>query len=174
MAASYQTHEREVLVEGLALGCLATGVLAITTNCYSLRAAMTYTAATWVEQDRYPALATLDLDAHLWSSSYRVTSEGARAVWTTGRWLAPLLVVDGNCLDPAEADEGWAAELAQWSDMANLFVSRLKESEKRTREQSEFALPLAEGPAYPRRPRNWRPGRASQRPSHALASKPLP
>lgn len=168
MAAAYRDHQRSALVEGLALGCLAIGVQAITTNRYSLRGAMAYTAATWSAKDRYPTVATLDLDAHLWSSSYAASSQGARAAWVTGRWLVPNLVVVGTSLKAADVDGDEAADLALWREMATLFVSRLKDSERVMDEPSETEPTLAGPHGHPHPPRDWRSGRPRVRTAHDL------
>jgi hypothetical protein len=122
--------EQEIAVaEGLAVGCLALGVAAVTANKQALESAFRHAWRGWSETYRFPAVhATVprnDIRQILVKSTRRRSP--VRADWLCDKELEPGLVFDWGLEDTAEAiEESCGVPFASWIELARAFTGNFK------------------------------------------------
>lgn len=127
-----ETKDQQVkrVVEGVALGVLAHGVLAVTSAKFTLELNFNHAWRRWSRAAQFPSIGGHDPGNQFWIGVSK--SEGRRGVvaaWQSGRWAVPYLLdshqdwtVD-ECLDLI-ADERASAE--DWKELGGLYVAKFK------------------------------------------------
>lgn len=130
-----QTKDQQIkhVVEGMALGVLAQGVEAVTSQKMALEFAFSRAWRAWSRAGEFPSIAGHDPGNLFWigvgKSERRV---GVCAAWDRAQWAEPYLLVEGWTVDEAlglHAD-GRAGE-ADWIELGRLFVSDFKPEQVR-------------------------------------------
>ncbi|GAA0645479.1 hypothetical protein GCM10010174_80540 [Kutzneria viridogrisea] len=127
------TKDQQVkhLVEGAALGVLATGVAAVTSGKPTLELAFRAAWRRWSRASEFPSVdkAQPDPGNLFWIGVIKSESRKAvRAAWyRNGPWVEPFITLEDwtvdECLD-LHADE--RASTADWHELGRLFVAQLK------------------------------------------------
>lgn len=128
-----QSKDQQVktVVIGMALGVLAQGVDALTSNKMSLEFAFNHAWRRWPEARYFPSIKGHDPGNLFWmglgKSELRV---GACAAWEDGRWRAPYITYDGWTVEEALALHADADVTADdWIELGRLFVECFKPEE---------------------------------------------
>lgn len=130
MTASKDQQVKAVVI-GMALGVLAQGVAAVTSNKMALEFAFNHAWRRWPEARHFSSIKGHDPGNLFWiglrKSERRV---GACAAWDSGRWSAPYITLDDWTVEEAldlHADSDVTAD--DWIELGRLFVEHFKPEE---------------------------------------------
>ena len=121
------------VVVGMALGVLAQGVEAVTSNKMALEFAFNNAWRRWSKARFFPSIQGHDPGNLFWvgvGKSQR--RRGACAAWESDRWSTPYITYEDWTVDEAldlHADAGVSAE--DWTELGRLFVEYFKPEEVR-------------------------------------------
>ena len=130
-----KTKDQQIkhIVVGMALGVLAQGVSAVTSNKMALEFAFNHAWRNWSQSRYFPSIAGHDLGNLFWIGVAKSERRrGACAAWGTGRWSEPYIAYHGRTVDECldlHADE--RATAADWVELGRLYVSDFKLEEVR-------------------------------------------
>lgn len=123
-------QQRRLVVEGLALGCVANGVVAVTQNKLSVEFALSHAVHGWPEAGRFSSLRGHGADEFLLHGIYK-SERRVRflAAWECDEWLEPYLVGDWTPREVAHIHRDDGISLESWMRFAELFAEHFKQGE---------------------------------------------
>jgi hypothetical protein len=130
-----ETKDQQVkhIVIGVALGVLAQGISAVTSNKMAFEFAFDHAWQNWSQAKGFPSVKGHEPGNLFWIGVAKSERrQGVCAAWRTGRWSEPYVSYQGwtveECLD-LHADERASAE--DWVELGLLYVSGFKREEVR-------------------------------------------
>ena len=121
----------KAVVIGMALGVLAQGVDAVTSNKMALEIAFNHAWRSWPQAGHFPSIKGHDPGNLFWMGLGKSERRfGACAAWEIGRWSAPYVTLDDWTVNEAldlHADANVTAD--DWIELGQLFVEYFKPEE---------------------------------------------
>lgn len=119
------------VVEGLALGVLANGIGAVTSNKMTQELAFNAAWRRWPNADKFPSVDGHDPGNLIWIGIGKSERRrGARAAWARGQWSRPYVTHEDwtveECLE-LHADERGAT--SSWIELGRLYLERFRDDE---------------------------------------------
>lgn len=125
-----QTKDQQIkhVVEGMALGVLAQGVVAVTSQKMEIEFAFNRAWSVWSRAPRYPSITGHDPGNLFWIGVGKSeTRIGVRAAWDRTRWTEPYLIPEGwTAADGLDLHADERASEEDWKELGRLFVSEFK------------------------------------------------
>lgn len=132
MALTKDQQVKEVVI-GMALGVLAQGVEAVTSNKTAFEFAFNHAWREWDKASHFPSIKWHDPGNLFWIGVGKSERRrGVCAAWESGRWNEPYLAYEGWTVEEAldlHADEVISAH--DWIELGGLFVEHFKSEEVR-------------------------------------------
>jgi len=119
------------VVIGLALGVLAQGVTAVTSNKMAFEFAFEGAWRDWPNATNFPSLRGHNVGNLFWIGAGRSGGRrGACAAWREGKWNEPYIAYSGwtvnECLDHIADGR---ARSSDWEELGRLFVAEFKDDQ---------------------------------------------
>lgn len=128
-----RTKDQQVkeVVEGLALGVLAQGVVAVTSNKMKLEFGFNHAWRRWASARVFPSIKGHDPGSLFWLGMIKSERrQGVRAAWESDRWTMPYVTLEDWTVEETldlHADE--EVRVADWIELGRLFVEYFKPDE---------------------------------------------
>lgn len=132
MALTKDNQVKEVVI-GMALGVLAQGVEAVTSNKMAFEFAFNHAWRGWGHAHCFPSIRGHDPGNMFWIGVGKSERRhGACAAWERGRWSEPYITYESWTVEEALALHADAVVTAEdWIELARLFVEDFKPEELR-------------------------------------------
>lgn len=130
-----QSKDQQVkkVVIGMALGVLAQGVVAVTSNKMALEFAFDHAWRSWPKARQFPSISGHDPGNIFWIGLGKSERrQGACAAWQRDRWSAPYIAYENWTVDEAldlHADAEVSAD--EWIELGRLFIEDFKPDQVR-------------------------------------------
>jgi hypothetical protein len=130
-----QSKDQQVkdVVIGMALGVIAQGVEAVTSNKMTMEFAFNHAWQMWSRAGLFPSIKGYDPGNLFWIGVGK--SEGRRgacAAWDSGIWSTPYLTIaDWTVDDALEVHANTDVSADDWIELGRLFVAEFKSDEVR-------------------------------------------
>ncbi|MDR0847732.1 MAG: hypothetical protein LBN10_01605 [Propionibacteriaceae bacterium] len=129
MSRASKEQQVKHVVEGVAMGVLAQGVVAVRSSKMEFESAFTASWRAWPRAASFPSVGRTDPGNLFWlgvGKSER--TRDACVAWETGQWTTPYITQDrwsaGDCL---EVHEDERASARDWKVLGHLFVNGFKD-----------------------------------------------
>jgi hypothetical protein len=126
-------QQTKAVVIGMALGTLAQGVEAVTSEKMALEFAFNHAWRSWSKTRHFPSIKGHDPGNMFWIGVGKSEGrKGASAAWKRDKWSAPYIAYQGLTVEEALAllaDEAVSAD--DWIELGRLFVEYFKPGQVR-------------------------------------------